>query len=212
MVPTRGRSRPPAHGESQAVLRAARRRRRCGLRGAGRRAARGDRPERAGRSLLPAHLGRAGADGRGASCSTGGTSPGSRITPCRAGASPSLTRSPPCSSSSPCSSNVWVAVQCRRTILDCWRAAAGMLDVLDRAREILAAVELESKAEELAANIGHGLQRHLEIRPSPWRRARAAPAPRRAHGGHEPGGDGARRCADQADRGRAHGDSLSSTR
>jgi branched-chain amino acid transport system ATP-binding protein len=59
--------------------------------------------------------------------------------------------------------NVRVAVQCRRTILDCWRTADRMRDVLDRAREILAAVELEAKAPEVAANIGHGLQRHLEI-------------------------------------------------
>ena len=59
--------------------------------------------------------------------------------------------------------NVRVAVQCRRTILDCWRAADRMREVQDRAREILAAVELEARSGELAANIGHGLQRHLEI-------------------------------------------------
>ena len=59
--------------------------------------------------------------------------------------------------------NVRVTVQCRRTILDCWRAAGALPGVLDRAREILAAVELESRATERAASIGHGLQRHLEI-------------------------------------------------
>jgi branched-chain amino acid transport system ATP-binding protein len=59
--------------------------------------------------------------------------------------------------------NVRLAVQCRRTVLDCFRRADRLSGVLDRARELLAAVELETKADEPAATIGHGLQRHLEI-------------------------------------------------
>ena len=59
--------------------------------------------------------------------------------------------------------NVRVAVQCRRTVLDCWTRAERLRGVGDRAREILAAVELEGRADALAASIGHGLQRHLEL-------------------------------------------------
>jgi branched-chain amino acid transport system ATP-binding protein len=59
--------------------------------------------------------------------------------------------------------NVRVALQCRRSILDCWSRADRLPGVLDRAREILAAVGLEDRAGDLAGTIGHGLQRHLEI-------------------------------------------------
>ena len=59
--------------------------------------------------------------------------------------------------------NVRLAAQCRRTVLDCWRRADGVPGVVERAREILALVELDAKATEPAATIGHGLQRHLEI-------------------------------------------------
>jgi branched-chain amino acid transport system ATP-binding protein len=59
--------------------------------------------------------------------------------------------------------NVRVAVQCRRTILDCWRRADRLPGVAEAARAILALVELESRAAEPAAAIGHGLQRHLEL-------------------------------------------------
>jgi branched-chain amino acid transport system ATP-binding protein len=59
--------------------------------------------------------------------------------------------------------NVRLAVQCRRTVLDCWTRADRVPGVLARAREILALVELDAKAGEAAATIGHGLQRHLEI-------------------------------------------------
>jgi branched-chain amino acid transport system ATP-binding protein len=59
--------------------------------------------------------------------------------------------------------NVRLAAQCRRTILDCWTPADRLAGVAERAREILALVELQAKAHEPAAAIGHGLQRHLEI-------------------------------------------------
>ena len=59
--------------------------------------------------------------------------------------------------------NVRIAAQCRRTILNCWRHADGITDVVSVAREILGLVELDAKAGEIATTIGHGLQRHLEI-------------------------------------------------
>jgi branched-chain amino acid transport system ATP-binding protein len=59
--------------------------------------------------------------------------------------------------------NVRIALQCRRTVLDCWSRADALPGVAERAREILDAVGLRDKAQDLAANIGHGLQRHLEI-------------------------------------------------
>jgi len=59
--------------------------------------------------------------------------------------------------------NVRLAVQCRRTILDCWTPAGRLPGVAERAREILALVDLGPRAEAVAATIGHGLQRHLEI-------------------------------------------------
>jgi branched-chain amino acid transport system ATP-binding protein len=59
--------------------------------------------------------------------------------------------------------NVRVAVQCRRSILDCWSRADRLPGVAERAREILHAVGLDDRASDDAASIGHGLQRHLEI-------------------------------------------------
>lgn len=59
--------------------------------------------------------------------------------------------------------NVRVAVQCRRSVLNVWRRAETMPGVVERTREILAAVGLEDKADELAGTVGHGLQRHLEV-------------------------------------------------
>jgi branched-chain amino acid transport system ATP-binding protein len=59
--------------------------------------------------------------------------------------------------------NVRLAVQCRRTVLDCWTRADRVPGVAEHAREILALVELDGKAAEPAAAIGHGLQRHLEV-------------------------------------------------
>jgi branched-chain amino acid transport system ATP-binding protein len=59
--------------------------------------------------------------------------------------------------------NVRIAVQCRRTVLDCWHRADRLPGVAEAARAILALVELDAKAAEPAATLGHGLQRHLEI-------------------------------------------------
>src|SRR5678816_686604 len=59
--------------------------------------------------------------------------------------------------------NVRIAAQCRRSILNCWTRADRVPGALEAAREVLALVELDGKAREMAANIGHGLQRHLEI-------------------------------------------------
>jgi branched-chain amino acid transport system ATP-binding protein len=59
--------------------------------------------------------------------------------------------------------NVRIAAQCRRTILDCWRRADRVPGVAEAAREILALVELDTRATAPAAALGHGLQRHLEL-------------------------------------------------
>jgi branched-chain amino acid transport system ATP-binding protein len=59
--------------------------------------------------------------------------------------------------------NVRIAVQCRRTILNCWTRADRLPGIAEAAREILGQVELEGKADAPAGTIGHGLQRHLEI-------------------------------------------------
>jgi len=59
--------------------------------------------------------------------------------------------------------NVRVAVQCRRTVMNCWSRAERLDGVADAARRILRDVELEDRADVPAAQLGHGLQRHLEI-------------------------------------------------
>jgi branched-chain amino acid transport system ATP-binding protein len=59
--------------------------------------------------------------------------------------------------------NVRLAAQCRRTVLDCWHRADRLPGVAEAARAVLAQVELDAKAHEPAAALGHGLQRHLEL-------------------------------------------------
>jgi branched-chain amino acid transport system ATP-binding protein len=59
--------------------------------------------------------------------------------------------------------NVRVAVQCRRTVMNCWTRAERLEAVAETAREILQAVELLGRADLPAIHLGHGLQRHLEI-------------------------------------------------
>ena len=59
--------------------------------------------------------------------------------------------------------NVRVAVQCRRTVMNCWSRADRLDAVAATAREILRAVELDGRADLPATHLGHGLQRHLEI-------------------------------------------------
>ena len=59
--------------------------------------------------------------------------------------------------------NVRIAAQSRRHNWSLLRHHRAYTDILDRAREVLASVGLEDKAEELAANLSHGEQRTLEI-------------------------------------------------
>jgi len=59
--------------------------------------------------------------------------------------------------------NVRIAVQSRHHQWSLLRHHRAYRDVLDRAREVLAAVGLGDKAGELAANLSHGEQRNLEI-------------------------------------------------
>ena len=59
--------------------------------------------------------------------------------------------------------NVRVAAQCRQTVMNCWTRADRLASVTEETRVILAAVELDGKADLLATHLGHGLQRHLEI-------------------------------------------------
>ena len=59
--------------------------------------------------------------------------------------------------------NVRVAAQCRRSVMNCWARADRLPALADETREILRAVELDGKADLLAAHLGHGLQRHLEV-------------------------------------------------
>ena len=59
--------------------------------------------------------------------------------------------------------NVRIAVQSRRHGWSLWRHHLAYADLVDRSRRVLAAVGLEGKEEELAANLSHGEQRTLEI-------------------------------------------------
>ena len=59
--------------------------------------------------------------------------------------------------------NVRIAAQSRRHNWSLLRHHRAYTDILDRARQVLASVGLEDKAEELAANLSHGEQRTLEI-------------------------------------------------
>jgi branched-chain amino acid transport system ATP-binding protein len=59
--------------------------------------------------------------------------------------------------------NVRIAAQSRHHSWSLLRDYRVYTDVIDRARGVLAAVGLADKEEELAANLSHGEQRHLEI-------------------------------------------------
>ena len=59
--------------------------------------------------------------------------------------------------------NVRIAAQSRRHAWNLWRHHLAYPDIVERARRVLAAVGLEEKAEEQAANLSHGEQRNLEI-------------------------------------------------
>jgi branched-chain amino acid transport system ATP-binding protein len=59
--------------------------------------------------------------------------------------------------------NVRIAAQSRHHAWSLLRHHRAYTDVIDRARQALAAVGLAGKAQELAANLSHGEQRNLEI-------------------------------------------------
>jgi len=59
--------------------------------------------------------------------------------------------------------NVRIAAQSRRHGWSLWRHHLAYADLVERSRSVLAAVGLETKEEELAANLSHGEQRNLEI-------------------------------------------------
>jgi branched-chain amino acid transport system ATP-binding protein len=59
--------------------------------------------------------------------------------------------------------NVRIAAQSRHHSWSLVRHHRAFADVIDRARAVLDAVGLRNKEEELAANLSHGEQRHLEI-------------------------------------------------
>jgi branched-chain amino acid transport system ATP-binding protein len=59
--------------------------------------------------------------------------------------------------------NVRIAAQSRRHAWSIYRHHRAYQDLIDRARAVLDAVGLRGKEAELAANLSHGEQRHLEI-------------------------------------------------
>jgi branched-chain amino acid transport system ATP-binding protein len=59
--------------------------------------------------------------------------------------------------------NVRIAVQSRHHSWSLFRHHRAYRDVIDEARAVLASVGLADKEDELAANLSHGEQRHLEI-------------------------------------------------
>jgi branched-chain amino acid transport system ATP-binding protein len=59
--------------------------------------------------------------------------------------------------------NVRIAAQSRRHGWSLWQHHLAYADLVERSRSVLAAVSLETKEEELAANLSHGEQRTLEI-------------------------------------------------
>jgi branched-chain amino acid transport system ATP-binding protein len=59
--------------------------------------------------------------------------------------------------------NVRIAAQSRHHNWSMLRHHRAFADVIDRARAVLADVGLDGKEDELAANLSHGGQRHLEI-------------------------------------------------
>src|SRR5205809_1034741 len=59
--------------------------------------------------------------------------------------------------------NVRIAAQSRHHAWSLLHHHRSYTDVIDRARDVLAVVDLAGKEDELAANLSHGEQRNLEI-------------------------------------------------
>jgi len=59
--------------------------------------------------------------------------------------------------------NVRIAAQSRRHAWSMFKHYTAFPDIIDKARAVLASVNLSAKADELAANLSHGEQRNLEI-------------------------------------------------
>jgi branched-chain amino acid transport system ATP-binding protein len=59
--------------------------------------------------------------------------------------------------------NVRIAAQSRRHGWSLWRHHLAYADLVEKSRRVLAAVGLDGKEDELAANLSHGEQRNLEI-------------------------------------------------
>lgn len=59
--------------------------------------------------------------------------------------------------------NVRVAMQSRRTTFNFWSRREGLRGLREKAESILETVQLASKRDEMAGNLSHGEQRHLEM-------------------------------------------------
>jgi len=59
--------------------------------------------------------------------------------------------------------NIRVAMQSRKTTYNFWSGKEALRDLREKSASILETVELGSKKDELACNLSHGEQRHLEL-------------------------------------------------
>lgn len=59
--------------------------------------------------------------------------------------------------------NIRVAMQSRKTTFNFWSAKEALRDLREKSASILETMELGSKKDELACNLSHGEQRHLEL-------------------------------------------------
>ena len=59
--------------------------------------------------------------------------------------------------------NIRVAMQSRKTTYNFWSRKEALRDLREKSASLLETVELASKRDELACNLSHGEQRHLEL-------------------------------------------------